>query len=92
MPATRRVRSRNRSVAFSQLITDRRRQAGLTQAGLAASAGIDRTTIVKWETSNTVTPDPDSLRAVCRVLGIRYTGALIALGQLTEADLLEAAA
>lgn len=86
MPATRQRHTRNRSrgsAAFADLITTHRTRHGLSQRDLAEKAGVDRGTVIRWESGDATTPDADSLRAVCRTLGITYLSALIALGNPT---------
>lgn len=77
----------DRGQQFAALIRDARTDAKLTQAELAAQAGIDRTTIVKWESGNTTRPEPDQVRAVCKILGIRPELAAAALGFLDSGDI-----
>lgn len=49
-------------------IAELRAAAGVTQAGLAASLGVDRTTVTKWETGQSM-PRADMLPKVARLLG-----------------------
>lgn len=47
-----------------------REQSGLSQAGLARTAGIPRTTLIHIETGELGTPDPAKLQRIARALDI----------------------
>src|ERR1051325_15743 len=75
-----------RAERFAKLIYDARTQAGITQDDLADQSGLNRSTIIRWEAGETSRPEPDQVRAVCRVLGVDPRRAAVALGFLTEEE------
>ena len=92
MPATKQPHRRPRPTAdFADLIITARRDLNLSQDELAVAAGVNRSTIIRWESGHAATADPDPLRSVCHVLDIGYLDALIALGTITTDDLVKAA-
>lgn len=82
MPATTKRHLRTPRIAFADLIHGARREAGLSQQALADAAGIDRATIIRWESGNASRPEGDVLRSVCQVLHLVYLEALMALGTI----------
>jgi DNA-binding XRE family transcriptional regulator len=81
------VPPKRRSEEFAQLLRAARDHAGLTQEALAASVGVHRSTIVRWEGGDATLTDPSLVRAVCLKLGIDPREAAVALGYLTAEDL-----
>lgn len=77
--------------AFAALIRDARLRLDLTQQQLAVRAGVSLSSVARWEGGDATAPMPAQIAAVCDVLGLRRTDALIALGYLTDADLAPAA-
>lgn len=89
-------RDGSRGAAFAALVVNARRDRGLTQDELifrarGLGAPVSRATVTRWEAGKAERPDPDAVRAVCAVLQIEPTRALLALGYLTDADLAPAA-
>lgn len=80
-----------RGELFAQLIRDGRSRAGISQDALADRAGVNRSTVIRWESGDASRPDPDQVRAVCRVLDIDPIRAGIALGYVDPARLGSAA-
>lgn len=76
-----------RGEQFARLIRDARKQAGMSQDDLAEQAGVNRSTVIRWESGDASRPDPDQVRAVCIILGIDPQQAAIALGYLRPEDL-----
>lgn len=79
---TRKPADLSRGAAFAKLITDARRGQRLSQDALAREAGVNRSTILRWESGDANRPDANALKDVCRVLQISPTAALHALGYL----------
>jgi transcriptional regulator with XRE-family HTH domain len=86
MPATKKPpRQIAPGAAFAKLIVDARHAHGWSQDVLATRAGLNRTTILRWEAGVAARPDPYALNAACRILGISPLDALHALGYLDAA-------
>lgn len=77
---------RSRGQEFAELIRTARTRAGLTQGELAEQTGLDRSTIIRWESGSVTRPEPDQVRAVSRRLGLPPHSAAIALGFLAPED------
>lgn len=89
--ATPRPRGSERGAAFASLIISARRERGWTHDELTTRSGVSRSTLFRWEAGNATAPNPDQLRRVCHALGVDHRHALVALGYLTDADLVQAA-
>jgi transcriptional regulator with XRE-family HTH domain len=76
-----------RGEQFARLIRDGRARTGLSQDLLADQAGLNRSTIIRWESGDASRPDPDQVRSVCKILGIDPQQAAMALGYLRPEDL-----
>ncbi len=74
-------------VAFGLLLRGARESRRLTQDQVAELSKVSRRTLTRFEGGQTVTPYPEHVRAVCQVLDIPVTAALITLGYLDESDL-----
>lgn len=83
-PTKRRPEDVLRGAAFARLIVRARQEHGMSQDALAREAGINRSTILRWESGDATRPEPNALKDVCRVLGISQPAALHALGYLDE--------
>ena len=70
-------------VSFSALIRDGRRRKGISQEELVKRSGVSRSTVSRWERGLADNPEPEQVRAVCRVLGVDPRAAAVALGYLT---------
>lgn len=75
-----------RGEQFAQFIRDARSRAGIPQDTLAERAGVNRTTIIRWESGAAERPDPEQVRRVCAVLGVDPRWAAVALGYLTDEE------
>jgi transcriptional regulator with XRE-family HTH domain len=83
MPATkRRPASIGPGAAFAKLISDARRDRGWSQDALAGLAGVNRSTVLRWEAGDASRPDPVALTSVCHTLEVSQMRALHALGYL----------
>jgi transcriptional regulator with XRE-family HTH domain len=78
---------KSRGEQFAALIRDARTVAGITQDALADQAGVNRSTIIRWEGGDASRPDPDQVRRVCRALGVDPRRAAVALGYLSPEDI-----
>lgn len=72
---------------FAVLIRAARQGKGLSQAALGEESGVERQTIIRYESGKTRNPDPEALRAVCAVLEVDVREALVALGYLTREEI-----
>jgi transcriptional regulator with XRE-family HTH domain len=72
---------------FANLIRDARNALGLTQEDVIIASGVSKSTIIRWEGGRAERPDPDQVRALCRVLRIDPKRAAVALGYLHPDDL-----
>ncbi|MDM4721117.1 helix-turn-helix domain-containing protein [Micromonospora sp. WMMA1363] len=72
---------------FAQLIRGGRAAKGWTQEDVIEEAGLSRSTYLRWEAGRVERPDPEQVRAVCRVLGIDPREAAVALGYLTREEM-----
>jgi transcriptional regulator with XRE-family HTH domain len=59
----------------------------MSQDALAEQSGLNRSTVIRWESGDASRPEPDQVRAVCKILGIDPRQAAVALGYLTPEDL-----
>lgn len=75
-----------RGERFAQFIKEARTQAGIPQDTLADRAGVNRTTVIRWESGAAERPDPEQVRRVCEVLGVDARWAAVALGYLTAEE------
>lgn len=75
-----------RGEQFAALIREARSTAGISQDALADRAGVNRSTVIRWEGGDASRPDPDQVRRVCRVLGIDPRRAAVALGYLAPEE------
>lgn len=75
-----------RGQQFGRLIREARLNGGLTQDALVAESGVSRSTILRWERGEAERPDPEQVRAVCRVLRIDPVKAAVALGYITAEE------
>jgi HTH-type transcriptional regulator/antitoxin HipB len=57
------------NVDMAKRLADRRRNAGLTQEGLAEKLGVSRQAVSKWECSES-SPDTDNLIALAKLYGV----------------------
>jgi transcriptional regulator with XRE-family HTH domain len=72
------------ALTFGQLIARARSVKGWTQGDLETHSGVSRPTISRWERdAMNGTPEPDTVRALCKALGIDPRQAAVALGYLT---------
>lgn len=76
-----------RSHDFAQLLRAGRKAKGWTQEDVIEEAGLSRSTYLRWEAGRVERPDPDQVRAVCRVLHIDPREAAVALGYLTREEI-----
>lgn len=76
------------AAAFSALIVGARHSLGLTQDKVVHATGISKTTLIRWEAGRAERPEPERVRALCLLLGINPVDAVIALGFLTESDVM----
>lgn len=72
--------------AYAHLMRDARIRKNLTQDELADLAGLNRSTVIRWESGRASRPDPQQVRAACRVLGVDPLRAAVALGYLAADD------
>ncbi len=70
--------------AFAVLVRRARRDRDWSQRDLASRAGVNRTTIIRFESGAASNPQPEALKAVCAALEIDQQDALRALGYLTD--------
>ncbi|NIL65014.1 helix-turn-helix domain-containing protein, partial [Salinispora arenicola] len=59
----------------------------LDAGGVIEEAGLSRSTYLRWEAGRVERPDPEQVRAVCRVLTIDPREAAVALGYLTREEI-----
>lgn len=86
MPATKRPPVEvTPGAAFAKLISEARRERGWSQDTLATRAGVNRSTVLRWEAGDAARPAPEALKAVCQSLGVGQLHALHALGYLDAA-------
>lgn len=71
---------------FANLIRNGRQAAGISQDALAEQAGLNRSTVIRWESGDASRPDPDQVRRVCQILHIDPRRAAISLGYLTQEE------
>lgn len=76
---------------FGELIANARRAKGWSQEDLERKSGVSRGTLSRWERGLADRPEPENVRAVCRVLGIDPRQAAVALGYLTAEEVQTAA-
>lgn len=72
---------------FGQLLKSAREQLGWSQEELAEKARVGRATVQRYELGKTATPDPVSVRAILKTLGIHPGQGPIALGFVTPDEL-----
>lgn len=72
---------------FAQLLRAGRKAKGWTQEDVIEEAGLSRSTYLRWEAGRVERPDPEQVRAVCRVLTIDPREAAVALGYLTREEI-----
>ena len=89
MPPTPRRHHRNSSpsAALATLLSTARHQAGLSQQQLADRAGVERTTVIRFESGTAARPEGATLRLLCTALDIRYLDALVALSAVSSEDI-----
>ncbi len=89
--ATRQRPRSGKAATFAEFIETARTRQGLTRAGLAAAAAVDRATVFRWEAGSTTRPPADQIRRACAVLDVNYVDALKSLGELTDDEIAQAA-
>jgi len=72
--------------SFADLISTGRRAKRWSQEDLERESGVSRSTLSRWERGLADRPEPEHVRAVCRVLGIDPRRAAVALGYLTAEE------
>lgn len=80
------VPAHERGERFGRLIRSARINADLSQDELAQRTGFSRSQLIRWESGRAERPDPPTVRAVCRFLGIDPREGVIALGYLTREE------
>lgn len=71
---------------FKQLLKEHRTALGLTQDDVAVQSGVSLSTINRWERGLVHNPEPEQIKAVCRVVRMSTVAAGIALGYLAPED------
>jgi len=71
---------------IAALIRTARHRRQWSQQRLSEEAGVDRQTIIRYESGRSQTPDPVQFRKVCKALGISSIDAAIALGFITREE------
>lgn len=71
---------------IATLIRTARHRLQWSQEKLAEEAGVDRQTIIRYESGRSRAPDPIQFRRVCHALGITPLDAAIALGYVTREE------
>jgi transcriptional regulator with XRE-family HTH domain len=76
-----------KATQVGQFLTAHREACGLSMRRLAATAGMDQTTIVRIESGEIEAPKPDKLSRIAQVLGINSADLFALAGYTTPTDL-----
>jgi len=68
--------------SFADLIANARRSKGWSQEDLERESGVSRSTLSRWERGLADRPEPELVRAVCKVLDVDPRLAAVRLGYL----------
>ncbi|MDP9363208.1 MAG: helix-turn-helix domain-containing protein [Chloroflexota bacterium] len=77
--------------SLARFVKDRRLELGLSQAQLEARAGLPPRVVSNIETGRSTLPLPEHRRRLARALGTSHGELLVLAGELTRAEIVEAA-